>query len=268
MHPQYDPANLVPENIFRAGQTANPHEFNFRAFKQSPSEVYFVEVGTLQKNSWVLWLPTNLLIYTPSSNSIQYVNKAKEFSVKGTNIVVTKNEKETKFPLLCEEDGNMNKVQKMLNDAVGKKKCSTFEWFLNSFDAVGDYPPVKDQMISFYRSVVENVQFLFLFSTFKRSCDQPIISAWMEAAGHNIISIVPLTLYNYFQTLVEPNTVFRQDSFISSLLTKIIEKDQCFIEFLESINVSADDLSETLGVSEISGCSSIICFLSFLALQT
>ena len=244
MHPQYDPANLVPENIFRAGQTANPHDFNLRAFKQLPSEVYFIEVGTPQKNSWILSLPTNLLIYTPLTNSIQYVNKLKEFAVKGNNIIITKNDKETKYPILVEETGNVAKVQKFLSDALSKKKSKTFEYLFSSFVSIDGYPPVKDQMVSFYRSVVENIQFLFLFSTIKKSCDQSIVSAWMEAAGHNIISLVPLTLYNYFQTLGEPNAVFRQDTFISALLTKIIEKDQCFIEFLDSVNVAADDLSE------------------------
>lgn len=243
LHPQYDPANLVPQNIFRAGQTANPHEIDFRGLKENSSKVYFTMLGSTQKPSWLLSLPTNVLIYNPTTNSMQYI-KPKEFSLKGKDAVITKEGNETKYPLVVEENGDVDQVLGFLKKAITAQPTKTFELFFSSFAAIDAYPPIQHQMISFYRSVVENIQFLFLFSTYKKSCTQQIVSAWMEAAGHNIITLIPITLYNYFKTLPEANAVFRSDSFITALLVKIIEKDQGFLDFLDSMDMQADDLNE------------------------
>lgn len=245
LHPSYDPSNLSPQNIFRAGQYANPHEINFRLFQTNPSQTMFVQLGNQQQTQWLISLPTSFMIFNQNTLNVQLFRKTKEISIKGNTICALKNEKETKYPIKIAENGNQEFVLKYITDAITKNQSvNTFQYFFSSFFGVGAFPSIKPQIESYFRAIVENVQFLLIFASLKKPCPQAIVSAWMEAAGHNIISLVPLALYTYFNTLTDPNLVFRQDSFLTNLLTKIIEKDTGMRNFLSSMDLQAEDLGE------------------------
>lgn len=245
LHPSYDPSNLSPQNIFRAGQYADPHEINYRLFQQNPSQTFFVQITSQQQVLWLISLPTTYMLFNQNSLTTQLFKKVKEVSIKGNNISFLKNDKEIKYPIKVNENGNLEFTVGYVQDVLTKaQQFGSFNLFFRSFFGIGGYPAVKPQIESYFRALVENVQFLLIFSSLRKSVPQPVVNAWLEAAGHNIISLVPLSLYYYFNSFTDPNLVFRQDSFLTNLLTKVIEKDQGMKDFLSSIDIQAEDLGE------------------------
>lgn len=249
LHPQYDPGNLAPQNVVRAGQVANPHDIDFRALKESRNSVFFV-LSELNHDVWIIGLPYAHLIYHTNNHKIRSIPLSCGVSLNKRTVTFAFDDGYTLSLNIKIAGGSstkrgINEACALFRDGISDNNFKSFELFFRSFCVTGGFPPIKHSLLSFYRSIVENIQFLYIFSTSMiniAKVDESIVSAWLEAAGHNIITLIPLMVFNHLESVNDPSSIFETEVFLTILYTKIIEKDSSFLHFLNNFNVQADDL--------------------------
>jgi len=252
-HPKYDPVNLSPQNVFRSSNLSNPQNPDYSLLLTEPPKIYFCFLGTssdASSGSWFIYIPKNLLILHVPSNSFEFLKPSVPISIKSNSLLITNGEIQQKYPLKAfpsEKNGaaTVESVCNLLGSGFSSAPSKPYEYFYQSMTSVNKIPPIGP-LLTFYQSIVENPHFLYIFSLAhtKAQMDTNVVTAWIEAAGANFASLLPLMLYHYFGSLGEPNLVMRSDCFLTYTISRTIEKDESFTLFLDTINVQADDIVE------------------------
>jgi hypothetical protein len=109
-------------------------------------------------------------------------------------------------------------------------------------------PPVNRHTETFYSAVVRDWRYLYWMAQLPHYKEEKaeLLDGWIDAAGPDRVEMLfHFLIYSNFSDLEGPNLVFRSNTFLTTLCSHVLRKDQKFGQFLTAISKIDSDNAVT-----------------------
>ncbi|OHT07715.1 hypothetical protein TRFO_23984 [Tritrichomonas foetus] len=281
-HPQLCAPDPSTQNVFRGTIPITFDSIKLFDVPTESNQSFFIEIQVSKSpliNGWFLISDDYKVFFNESDNSAEPLPKGETISITDRRYLKVGG-LDKKF-FFCSNNSNKSesKGKKLNQDIInlfekyaGKKRCLSYEFLAKSILISGKYPTLCSSTLSFYRTIVENPQFLFIYSLtspakqnqnneddeneFKIQNDfiADDFHSWIEAAGHYLKTMFPVMAFQYFSSLKRLSYAFRDDKdhFLTQLVLCVLQDDQNVIKKLDNFTSFLDTYEMILNqISEL-----------------
>ena len=247
--PHFCASNPSISNLFRG---TFPVEFSTIRIFDIPTEAnrsFFIGIKIGKSTGWFIHSLNYNIIFNESNNTETPL--ASEVIIDSANGKYLKiSDHPTNYPLLFADDDKQTKklVLKFIEDINKNKRAASYEILALSTLLFKSFPTINLSTLIYYRSVVENPQFLYLLSQLSNSVKYTAedFHSWIEAAGHYIKTIFPMIVYHYFEKSKKISNVFIEDCFVSKIILCVLNDDEKLATNLDNFSNSFSSFATIL----------------------